>query len=376
MKGKELATRRSTELSTHVRSIRDLVEEFDEEDLKEQTKSDAENSSFQDRGSLTGNDTLRLCPKRKGAKLLYREANRHWVKDKGDGKGTMIICVAKMKAAGRCYFCEAVAAGLRSVSEKEDPKTYKEIAGQKSRAGAYWNAIDMKAPDRGAKVYWVPFTVHKAIKLQTGIADGDIQERPWDIAEGYPIKITRDDKNQYEVRLLRKKVEELDVECYLGMGDLEAEAVPPTPQELFAYAYRFAENYGVLDDVDWDDVPYMRGGKKKAKKDEDDYDLEPRKSRRFRGDEEEDEDEAPRRRKKTDDDDDVPVRAKAKVQRQEDDDEVEVEVIPPRKKRRDEDDEEEVPRRKRKVVDVEPTKKRKKKEYDASEDEDPFGEDD
>ena len=371
-------------MSTNVRSIEDLVDEVDDDTIKEQTKNDAENSSFQDRGSLSGNDLLRPCPKRKGSSIFYREGARHWVKDTGNGKGTYILCVAKMKAAGRCYYCEAIAAAKRVIDEREDSKTYKEIDGQKSRSGAWWNMIDMKAPERGAKVYWLPFTVHKEIKAQTGIADGDVQERPWDIVEGFPLKITRDKDNTYTVRLMRKKAEELDPECYLGMADLEetARALMVTPKELFAYAYVFAKNYGVLDEVDWEDVPYLKAAassnKKRKRSEDEDDDYELPKSKR-KGDDDDEDYETPKskRRRDEDEEEEAPKKTKRKIEVDDEDVEVEVEIIPPTKKKKKGDDDDAEPPRKRKVVDVEPKKKSKKKsEYDASDDDDPFGDDD
>lgn len=281
-------------------SLADLVGAFDDESLEHQAKADAEfgSSGGGKKWFRLGPDNLiRMCPPRKGSKLLYKEAYRHGVADAGEGKYRPYICVAKMRPAGRCYICEVLAAAERECDPK-DKETLREIQGQSPRWGAYWNVVDMKQPEAGAQIAWLPTTVHKEIKVQTGIEDREIDKRPWDLEEGFPIKITRDDRNKYTIRFLEKKGGPIEPESYLGMGDLEAEAAPPTPNELFRVAKHMAETYDVLGQMDWDDVEFNKKSSapaKKAKKkvdddDDDDYEAVATVS------DDDDEDEKPKRK--------------------------------------------------------------------------------
>lgn len=279
----------------------DLVEKFTPEDMAEQAKDDAQSAGAG--GSkryfkLSGDDTLRLCPKRKGARILYRELWRHGIKDAGEGKWKPVVCVAKMSPPGRCYVCEVLSVLERETS-KSDTDGLKEISEQKPRCGAYWNIIDMKTPEAGAQESWLPISIHKEIKVQTGLDERkeELDCEPWDIEEGFPIRIKRSPDNKYSVKFLHKKTEQLDPESYLGMVDLEKSLVPLAPADLFKIAKYMAENYDCLDLMDWDDVPYMKGGAAKAKKrrDDDDEDEPPKKAKRRVDD---DEDEPPKKAKK------------------------------------------------------------------------------
>ena len=333
----ELVVRRSTALSTKVTSLSDLVEDFDDADLADQQESDNEYSGG--RASYHRwqvKNLVRLCPKRKGSRIMYKKVSRHWVTDAGDGKGKPLTCVAELRPARRCYVCEVLAAYAKIARKKADKD---ECNMQKARAGAYWNLIDMEQPDRGALLSWMPISVHAYVVKETGIEEGEIDKRPWAIEDGFPLRANRNSENKYECKFLTKQAQQLDDECYVGMMDLEAAAAPLTDQEQFRIAKHMAESYDVLEYLDWDDV-----------------DLD------------DDEDEKPKKKAKSksrDDDDDEDERPKKKA-----------------KKVVDDDDEDEKPAKKKKVY-VEPviempkTKAKKKSSFDETDDdEDPWDDDD
>jgi len=279
---------------------------FTSEDMEAQAKEDV---AFGGAGGgkrylkLSADSILRLCPKRKGSRIMYRELSRHGVKDAGEGKWKPVVCVAKMTPPGRCYICEVLAEVKRSLSPK-DTDGLKEIEEQGPRAGAYWNAIDMREKEAGAGEIWLPISVHKEIKVQTGLADRDIRFEPWDIEEGFPLHIRRDKQNKYSVKLLHKKAEQLDQECYLGAADLEKSLPPLPPKELFAIAKYMAETYDVLEQMDWDDVPWLSEAKsKKKRQDDEDEDEAPVKKAKKKRPVDDDEDERPKKRRVLDDDD-------------------------------------------------------------------------
>ena len=187
----------------------------------------------------------------------------------------------------------------------------------------------------GAMLAWFPGQIHKWIKKETGIAEKEIDKRPWDIEEGFPLRITGEEGRNpyYECRFFEKKSERLDDESYLGMADLEKAAAVVTPVELFKVAHHMAEAYDLLDEMDWDDV-YEELGVKKGKH------KKPKKR-----DEEEDDDE----RDEEDDDEDEdepkgkkPSKKPSKKPKKHDDDEEEEEEEEEDEEEEEEEEEESV----------------------------------
>jgi len=364
------AVRRSTELSVGGPvSISDLVNPFNDDDLSDQEQSDSEYSSRQSFYRLGPMNWLRLCDRRAGSRILYKEAFRHGVKDKGDGKWGVFSCPAKLRPPGRCYICEVLAAYGRRAKKKADIKEYNE---QLPRWGAYWNVIDMKNPSAGAMLAWFPGQIHKWIKKETGIAEREIDKRPWDLEEGFPLRITGEEGRNpyYECRFFEKKAERLEDECYLGMADLEKAAAVVTPVELFKVAYHMAEAYDLLDEMDWDDVYEELGvGKKKRKKS------------KKRDEEEDEEDES---EEEDEEDEDEPKKSSKKSsskKRKDEDDEDEDEEDEDEDE--DEDDEDYKPVRGHKkarvrggvvepIVEVPKSKSKKKSPFDSTDDGDPW----
>lgn len=329
--------------STALVSISDLVEEFDDNDIADQQASDSEFGGGRANYHRWGpKNIVRLCPKRRGSKIMFKKGSRHFVADAGEGRGRPVACVAELRPPGRCFICEVLSVYAQHAKKKKDRD---ECNSQKARQGAYWNVIDMENPERGALLSWMPISIHNWIEIQTGYRDGEIEKRPWALDDGFPIKVDRNSDNKYDCRFLEKKAGRLEDECYLGMMDLEEAARAPTPQECFRIAKHMAENYDLLEYMDWDDVDLDDDQVERAKKSSKTVKRKPK-----------DED---------DDDDFEPVkgRTKSRVVVEEEDDE-------------DEDEEEEKPKKAKKkeyiepIIEVPKTKKPKKSVFDETEDDD------
>lgn len=262
-------------------SINSFVEEFDDEDLKDQLDDDASVGDRKSFFKMKDKNIVRLCPKRAGAKVMYKETYRHGIMDPGNGvKFAAIRCVAKDRPPGRCYVCEVVYT-MKSVlaeqikrAEREKnkvkidtlTKASKDVDMSGARWGAYWNVIDMTNPDAGAALAWFSGGVHNYIKKETGLKNNEIEKRPWSIEDGFALAIDKaPPPAYYECKFLdsdkakAKYGGRLDDESYQGMADLEEEARALPPKELFAIAHHMASNFNILAKMDWEQELAMFG---------------------------------------------------------------------------------------------------------------------
>jgi hypothetical protein len=264
-----------------VPNISSFVEEFDDDDLKAQLEDDASVGDRKSFFKMKDKNIVRLCPKRAGAKVMYKEMYRHGIMDPGNGqKFVSVRCVAKDRPPGRCYICEVVDTMRQMLTEQirraerernkqkveSLNKALKDLAMNEARWGAYWNVIDMANPEAGAALAWFSSTIHNYIKKETGLKNNEIEKRPWSIEDGFALAIDKAPPPAfYECRFLdsekykQKYGGRLDDECYQGMADLEAVAAPLPPKELFAIAHHMASNYNILSKMDWDEELRMFG---------------------------------------------------------------------------------------------------------------------
>lgn len=257
-----------------VPSLNSFVEEFDDDDLKDQMEDDASVGDRKSFFKMKDKNVIRLCPKRAGAKTMYKEMYRHGIMDPGNGsKFAAIRCVGKDRPPGRCYICEVVDV-MRQVlneqlkkAERENNKPKKEaltkalkdLGMNECRWGAYWNVIDLSNPDAGACLAWFSSGIHNYIKKETGLKNNEIEKRPWGLEDGFALAIDKAPPPAfYECRFLDSEKQrakyggQLDAECYQGMADLEAESRALPPKELFAIAHHMASNYSILSRMDWE----------------------------------------------------------------------------------------------------------------------------
>lgn len=195
--------------------------------------------------SLGPKTTLRLLPPKKGERQLYIQMGRHFVPAAAPNTPVRIV---ECPGQAACPVCRVIA--VAEFVGNIDPM----INRSATRNGAYWAAVDvgddpaMELPSTLPGIYWLPWTVHKTIKDQTGISSRDIVDEPWHPVKGFPLTIVRQEGRgpiSYSVQPRRNQVKPVPVDILKEIPALSQVVKAVTGGNLHKAALALAIKFNV-----------------------------------------------------------------------------------------------------------------------------------